>query len=96
MMKKASHISQTVALEEISNVGPATRRDLSRLGISCPDDLRRADPKVLYDKLCQLDGLRHDPCVLDILMAACDFAQGNPSRHWSAFTSRRKALWPKT
>lgn len=94
-MKKVRHISQTHFLAEIPNLGPKTVRDLSRLGILCPDDLRTADPKALYDRLCLLDGERHDPCVLDVLMAACDFAQGNPARHWSLFTLRRKALWPK-
>ena len=45
----------------------------------------------LYDALCRLDGVRHDPCVRDVFAAAVDFAEGGPPRPWWAFTPGRKA-----
>lgn len=94
MVQKVHHIDAAKELAEIPNLGPATIRDLAKLGIRCPADLRDADPKTLYDRLCLIDGMHHDPCVLDVLMAVCDFAQGQPPAHWSVFTLKRKALWP--
>lgn len=92
--KKVRRISDAVSLEQIPNVGKAMAGDLERLGIHAPRDLASADPKALYDALCALDGVRHDPCVLDVFMAAVDFAKGGAAAHWSAFTPERKAKWP--
>ena len=78
-------------LRTIPNIGPAMADDLMRLGIAGPDDLVGRDPDDLYDVLCRLDGVRHDPCVRDTFAAAVDFANGGPPRPWWAFTPERKA-----
>ncbi|MCL4152334.1 UNVERIFIED_CONTAM: hypothetical protein GTU68_040309 [Idotea baltica] len=32
----------------------------------------------------------HDPCVLDVLIAAVDYMNGNPPQKWWAYTAERK------
>ncbi|MBI5510679.1 MAG: helix-hairpin-helix domain-containing protein [Deltaproteobacteria bacterium] len=79
------------ALQTLPNVGPSIARDLLRLGITKPKQLAGRDPLHLYSKLCALDGKRHDPCLLDVFMAAVAFANGGPARPWWTFTPERKA-----
>lgn len=78
-------------LQTLPNVGPATAGDLIRLGVSSLDDLSRRDPRVLYDRLAELDGVRHDACVLDVLAAAVHAARTGLSRPWWEFTPERNA-----
>jgi len=79
------------ALREIPNVGPAIAGDLLRLGIAGRADLVGQDPDALYERLCQMDGLRHDPCVLDVFAAAVSYANGEPAQPWWVFSRQRKA-----
>ncbi len=72
------------------NVGPAMERDLLRLGIHAPGDLAGGDPVELYERLCALDGTRHDPCVLDVFTSAVAQANGDPARPWWEFSRERK------
>ena len=81
---------QLTRLEEIPNVGPATAGDLRRLGVQRPPDLRDQDGYELYDRLCQLDGIRYDPCVIDVFLAAVDYMNGGPVKPWWKFTPQRK------
>ncbi len=78
-------------LTEIPNVGPAVARKLERLDVHRPEDLRGRDPHELYERLCLLDGRRHDPCLLDTFVAAVDFADGGEPRPWWEFSRERKA-----
>ena len=78
-------------LTSVPNVGPAVARKLERLGVTKAGDLHGRDPQELYDRLCELDGRRHDPCLLDTLVAAVDFANGGPPRPWWEFSRERKA-----
>ncbi|GAC1374486.1 MAG: hypothetical protein NVSMB32_17610 [Actinomycetota bacterium] len=73
-------------LTSMPNIGPAMARDLHKLGIVAPQDLRGRDPGELYERLCLLDGCRHDPCVLDVFSAAVAFAEGGPARPWWEFS----------
>ena len=77
-------------LQQMPNVGPATAEDLLRLGISRQDDLVGRDPAELYDALCRIDGVRHDPWVLDVLTAVVAYAEGGPPTPWWEFTPARK------
>ena len=77
-------------LEQIPNVGPAIARKLRQLGKRSPSDLDGQNPYELYDKLCRLDGTRHDPCLLDVFIAAVDFVGGGPARPWWKYTTERK------
>jgi hypothetical protein len=51
----------------------------------------RRDPEKLFERLCALDGLRHDPCLLDTFVAAVAYAHGEPARPWWEFSRERKA-----
>ena len=79
------------ALTSIPNVGPAIARKLARRGVHEPDDLRGQDADELFERLCALDGRRHDPCLLDTFHAAVDVADGKPARPWWEYSRERKA-----
>lgn len=81
----------TTDLTSIPNVGPAVARKLGRVGIADADDLRGLDPYELFERLCALDGRRHDPCLLDTLVAVVSWADGGPARPWWEFSRERKA-----
>jgi hypothetical protein len=69
-------------------------RDVVRvLGGSDPLLLRGNDPYVLYERLCALTGVRHDPCVCDTFIAAVRFMEGAPARPWWYYTKERKQTW---
>jgi len=75
----------------LPNVGRAVAAKLARLGIDQPSDLRGRDPDELFERLCMLDGCRHDPCLLDTFAAAVSYADGGPARPWWEFSRERKA-----
>lgn len=77
-------------LTDLPNIGPAMAADLLRLGIRQPADLCARDPYALYDQLCQLDGQRHDPCVIDVFISVVRFMAGEPAQAWWAYTAERK------
>jgi hypothetical protein len=81
----------TSQLRSMPNIGPAVAAKLERIGIARPEDLRGRDPGELFERLCALDGLRHDPCLLDTFVAAVAFADGGPPRPWWEFSRERKA-----
>jgi hypothetical protein len=39
-----------------------------------------------------MDGVRHDPCLADVFLAAVDYMNGAPKRPWHWYTARRKKL----
>ena len=69
-----------VRLRAIPNVGPAIAADLIRLGITRLEDMTGRDPEEMYETLCVLDGLRHDPCVRDVFAAVTAIANGEEAR----------------
>lgn len=79
-------------LLELANVGPAVARHLERAGITERGQLRGCDPIELYERLCAIDGQRHDPCLLDTFMSVVDQANGAPPRPWWNYTEERKRL----
>jgi hypothetical protein len=88
---KARHPSECTRLEQLPNIGPAVAGSLRLIGIQHPSDLANQDAFALYQRLCKVTGQRHDPCVLDTLMAATDFMAGAAPAPWWAYTARRKA-----
>jgi DNA transformation protein len=89
---KAGAASQARRLEDIPNIGPAMAADLRGAGIHTPDDVRRMDPWKVYERLRTPMGKRHDPCVLDVFLAARDFMNGGKVQPWWNFTTERKCL----
>ena len=79
------------ALTAIPNVGPAIARKLRALDVRSAGDLRGRDADELFERLCALDGRRHDPCLLDTFVAAVDYANGGPARPWWEYSRERKA-----
>lgn len=82
--------TQFVELEQLPNVGPAIANDLRLLGLSRPADLIGKDAYQLHDELCRVTGERHDPCVIDVFLAAVAFMEGGSARPWWDFTADRK------
>lgn len=79
------------ALRDLANVGLATLRDFETLGIRTVAQLAKQEPFALYRKLCRVTGARHDPCVMDVMIATIAEAQGRGARPWWHYTPQRKA-----
>ena len=91
-MAKASHADFARKLTDIPNIGVSLAADLQSIGIRTPEDVRRKDPLAAYESLRTPMGRRHDPCVLDVFMAAHKFMNGGLRQQWWDFTAERKAL----
>ena len=78
-------------LQRIPNVGPATARDLLRLGVRRLEDLAEREARDMYETLCALDGVLHDICMLDVFTAVVSYARGDQSRPWWIYTAERIA-----
>jgi hypothetical protein len=78
--------------QTVPNVGRATAEDLVRLRVRSVKDLARRDAITLYRAICALDGVRHDPCVIDVFMAAVEYAKTGACKPWWEYTPERKAM----
>jgi len=65
-------------LSDLVSVGKATLEDFDKLGIRSVSQLSKADAMKLYEKLCRVTGVRHDPCVIDVF--SCAIAQARNKR----------------
>lgn len=90
-MAKARCAADVRRFTDIPNVGPATAGDFRVLGIDSPQALAGEDAFALHARLCDLTGVRHDPCVIDVFLAAIDFMRGAPPRPWWHYTDARKS-----
>ena len=77
-------------LTDLPNIGPACARDLQRLGIQKPEQLKGMSGYELYDRLCESTRTRHDPCMLDTFLSVTSFMDGGKARPWWDFTGERK------
>ncbi len=75
---------------DIPNVGKATEGDLLLLGFKIPSELANQDPYKLYNRLCEITNVRHDPCVIDVFISAVRFMQGESKQNWWFYTDERK------
>jgi hypothetical protein len=62
----------------IPGVGPSIAEDLWGLGMRSVDDLRGGDPTALYERMCEVQGVRIDRCMLYVLRCAVYFASEYP------------------
>ncbi len=77
-------------LEDIPNIGHSIARSLRRIGIHSPKDLAGKDPYTMYDDLCDATGVRQDPCVIDVFIAAVRFmASENPRESHTTLATHR-------
>lgn len=61
-------------LTVIPGVGKSIAHDLLDLGITQVADLSDADPEMLYEKLCVMQGKRVDRCMLYVFRTAVYYA----------------------
>ena len=76
-MTIAESVDKLAALRDfrrIPGVGASISRDLWSLGLRSVGDLRGQDPQELYDRLCVLQGMHIDRCMLYVLRCAVYFA----------------------
>ena len=62
----------------IPGVGASIAEDLWGLGMRSVDDLRGGDPQALYDRMCEIQGMHIDRCMLYVLRCAVYFASEYP------------------
>jgi hypothetical protein len=61
-------------LRRIPGVGASISEDLWSLGIRSVPELRGRDPGQMYERLCELQGVRVDRCMLYVFRCAVYFA----------------------
>lgn len=89
-MTKARTAADAQRLADIPNIGPAMVEDFRNLGIERPAQLVGKDPYALYERLCKITAVRHDPCVCDAFISAVRFMEGAPPHPWWHYTDERK------
>ena len=95
-MKKCDHSCRRTDIRtfrQIINVGPATEKDFRLLGFDAPTGLIGQDAWQLYERLCQMTGEFHDPCVLDVFLSVIAYMNGEPPKPWPDFTESRKQCY---
>ncbi len=81
-------------LRDLCGVGPSIERDLKLLEVTSVAELALREGDELYARLCELTGLRQDPCVLDTFR--CAVAQARDPhlpierRNWWWWSRQRK------
>jgi Pathogenicity locus len=90
-MNPSKVVRERVArLTDLPNIGVSLAGDLQMLGIDRPEQLRGRDPYAMYESLCAITRIRHDPCVLDVFISVTRFMNGEPAAVWWQFTEERK------
>jgi hypothetical protein len=82
--------AQLNALTDLPNIGRAGAADLALLGIFEAKQLIGQCPFEMYDRLCLLTAIRHDPCVIDVFISVTRFMAGEAPKPWWAYTLERK------
>lgn len=62
-------------LQKIPGIGKSIEKDLNNLSIYKVEDLKTKNPEKLYSDLCNLAGIRLDPCLLYTFRCAVYFAK---------------------
>lgn len=83
--------SQLRGLTDLPNISKEMAKDLRLLGYARAEDINGENPFEMYARLCELTGVRHDPCVIDVFMSVTEFLSGKSPRPWWEFTQTRKA-----
>src|SRR4051794_3308565 len=81
-------------LRDLAGVGPAIEGDLHLLNVQTVPELSGCDGNELYKRLCEVTGVRQDPCVLDTLRCAVAQARDprlpTEQRNWWWWSRQRK------
>ena len=82
-------------LQDLVSVGPATLEDFEDLGVVSVEALAECDPMVLYERLCEIKGVRLDPCCADVFHCAVAQARDpelpKAQKQWWYWSRVRKA-----
>lgn len=78
-------------LIQLRNIGTAMRQDFELLNIHTIKQLAKQNADRLYERIQQLTGTRHDPCVWDTYAAAIHQAKTGEALPWWHFTKIRKS-----
>lgn len=62
------------AFRQIPGVGKTIAEDFWDIGLRSLDDLKNADPEILYERLCKVQNTRVDRCMLYVFRCAVYFA----------------------
>ncbi len=81
---------QVKTLLDLPNIGKASAADLVFLDIHEPQDLIEKCPYAMYEELCIITGVRHDPCVIDVFISVTKFMSGESAKPWWFYTLERK------
>ena len=81
-------------LEDLPNVGKALAAYLRSIDVRKPDELAGKNPFAMYQQLSKVMGVRHDRCMLDVLICAVRFVEGGPPLLWWAFMAERRRMMP--
>ncbi|MCF8056468.1 MAG: helix-hairpin-helix domain-containing protein [Desulfocapsa sp.] len=81
-------------LEDLPNIGPSMADTLRLLDIQHPQQLTGKNAYQMYKALCMLTNKEHDPCVIDVFLAAVAFMEGGDPVPWYHFTEERKRHYP--
>ncbi|MGZ5780742.1 MAG: helix-hairpin-helix domain-containing protein [Burkholderiaceae bacterium] len=46
----------------------------------------------MHESLCNITGVQHDPCVIDVFMSVVSFMEGGAALSWWSFTEKRKQI----
>jgi hypothetical protein len=82
-------------LNKIPNVGSATIKYLSMLGINKPVELIGKNPYSMFEELCKITGKRFDLCLIDVIISAVKYMEGAPPKKWWDYTEERKTVLSK-
>jgi Pathogenicity locus len=82
--------SRVKNLTDLPNIGKASAADLQLLGIHEPQQLVGLNPYQMYQRLCDITQVRHDPCVIDVFISITRFMDGEAPRPWWDYTDERK------
>jgi hypothetical protein len=83
-------LDEVKKLEDLPNIGKAIATDLLSIGIERPDQLKIREPLDVFNELASVMGHRHDPCLLDVLISAKRFLEGEPVKPWWSYTNERR------
>ena len=89
-MKKS--LDEVKKLEDLPNIGKAIATDPRSIGIELPEQLKIREPLNIFNELAKVMGHRHDPCLLDALISARRFLEGEPAKPWWNYTNERRIL----
>jgi nucleotidyltransferase/DNA polymerase involved in DNA repair len=81
MKTPASSQEKQIALKElqtIPGVGKAVAQDLWNLGYKKVSDLKNKNPERMYEKLCEVQGMMVDRCMLYTFRCAVYYASNTP------------------